>query len=52
MSAVFTLTKDSAKDDVAEALQHVAIYAGVPKANHALKLAKQTFVEMEENNDA
>ncbi|MGR3481435.1 4-carboxymuconolactone decarboxylase [Salipiger marinus] len=34
--------------DVAEALQHVAIYAGVPRANHALKLARQTYAEMEE----
>lgn len=34
--------------DVTEALQHVAIYAGVPKANHALKLVKQTFLEMEQ----
>ncbi len=33
--------------DVAEAFQHVAIYAGVPRANRALKLAKQTFAEME-----
>jgi 4-carboxymuconolactone decarboxylase len=32
--------------DVMEAFQHVAIYAGVPKANHALKLAKQTYREM------
>ena len=29
-------------------LQHVAIYAGVPKANHALKIAKQTYAEIEE----
>ena len=35
--------------DVMEAFQHVAIYAGVPRANHALKLAKQTYAEMEEN---
>mgnify|MGYP006281522141 FL=1 len=34
--------------DVAEALQHVAIYAGVPRANHALKLAKTAFAEMED----
>ena len=33
--------------DVAEAFQHVAIYAGVPRANRALKLAKQTYAEME-----
>lgn len=33
--------------DVRECLQHVAIYAGVPRANHALKLAKQTYAEMD-----
>lgn len=38
--------------DVAEALQHVAIYAGVPRANHALKLAKATFREMAAAEDA
>lgn len=31
--------------DIREVFQHVAIYAGVPRANHALKLAKQTFAE-------
>jgi 4-carboxymuconolactone decarboxylase len=46
-----TARTGASKDDVAEALQHVAIYAGVPKANHALKLAKQTFAEMEENTN-
>lgn len=34
--------------DMQEAFQHVAIYAGVPRANHALKLARQTLAEMEE----
>ncbi|MBV0892640.1 4-carboxymuconolactone decarboxylase [Paracoccus sp. Z118] len=34
--------------DVQEAFQHVAIYCGVPKANHALKIAKQTYAEMQE----
>ncbi|MDQ7264095.1 4-carboxymuconolactone decarboxylase [Paracoccus sp. PS-1] len=33
--------------DVIEALLHVAIYAGVPRANHAIKIAKETFAEME-----
>lgn len=33
-------------DDVMQAFMHVAVYAGVPKANHAIKLAKQTFEEM------
>lgn len=32
--------------DVREAFQHVAIYAGVPRANHALKLARQTYQDM------
>ena len=36
-------------EEVMEAFQHVAIYAGVPRANHAIKLAKQTFAEMEAN---
>ena len=33
-------------DDIIQAFMHVAIYAGLPKANHAIKLAKQTFREM------
>ena len=37
--------------EVAEAFQQVAIYAGVPRANHALKLAKATFAEMEAEKD-
>ncbi|MFZ7091745.1 4-carboxymuconolactone decarboxylase [Primorskyibacter sp. 2E233] len=39
----------ASKEDVMETFQHVAIYAGVPKANHAIKLAKQTWAEMEQN---
>ncbi|WP_299294060.1 4-carboxymuconolactone decarboxylase [uncultured Tateyamaria sp.] len=42
-----TACTGASKQDVAEAFQHVAIYAGVPRANRALKLAKQTFAEME-----
>ena len=33
-------------DQVLQAFLHVAVYAGVPKANHAIKLAKQTYSEM------
>lgn len=40
----------ASRQDIAEALQHVAIYAGVPRANHALKLAKAAFAEMEAEN--
>ena len=45
-----TARTGASKADVMEVFQHVAIYAGVPKANHALKLAKATYAEME--NDA
>ena len=43
-----TMNTGASKSDIAEVFQHVAIYAGVPRANHALKLAKQTFAEMED----
>ncbi len=47
-----TARTGASKSDVMEAFQHVAIYAGVPRANHAIKLAKQTYAEMEgELND-
>ncbi|MFA8387803.1 MAG: 4-carboxymuconolactone decarboxylase [Pelagibaca sp.] len=46
-----TARTGASKQDVMEAFQHVAIYAGVPKANHAIKLAKQTFAEMEASDD-
>lgn len=42
-----TARTGASKQDVMEAFQHVAIYAGVPKANHALKLAEATYAEME-----
>ncbi|NVK12742.1 MAG: 4-carboxymuconolactone decarboxylase [Rhodobacteraceae bacterium] len=42
-----TARTGASREDVLEAFQHVAIYAGVPRANRALKLAKQTYAEME-----
>ncbi len=42
-----TARTGASPQDVAEAFQHVAIYAGVPKANRALKIAQHTFAEME-----
>lgn len=42
-----TANTGATKDDVCEALLHVAIYAGVPAANHAFKVAKATYAEME-----
>ncbi|MEP5732079.1 MAG: 4-carboxymuconolactone decarboxylase [Sulfitobacter sp.] len=32
--------------EIMQAFMHVAVYAGVPKANNAIKLAKETFKEM------
>src|SRR5690554_3854136 len=42
-----TARTGASRRDVMEAFQHVAIYAGVPRANHAIKLAKRTYAEME-----
>ena len=42
-----TVRTGATKSDIAECFQHVAIYAGVPAANHAIKLAKQTYADME-----
>ncbi|WP_412552669.1 4-carboxymuconolactone decarboxylase [Shimia sp. MIT1388] len=41
-----TANTGASQEDVMEVFQHVAIYCGVPKANHAIKLAKQTYAEM------
>ena len=35
----------ASRRDVMEAFQHVAVYAGVPRANHAIKLAEQVWAE-------
>ena len=35
-------TPARAPDDIAEMLLHVAVYAGVPAANSAVRLAKET----------
>lgn len=41
-----TQNTGAAPQDVLQAFMHVAVYAGVPAANHAIKLAKQTYAEM------
>ena len=41
-----TQNTDTSPQDVLQAFMHVAIYAGVPKANHVIKLAKQTYAEL------
>ena len=42
-----TSNTGATRDDIREALLHVAIYAGVPAANHAIKIAKQVFEQMD-----
>ncbi len=42
-----TARTGASPDDVMEALLHVAIYAGVPRANAAIRIAKEIFAEME-----
>jgi len=45
-----TANTGATQEDIREALMHVAIYAGVPAANHAIKIVKETYAEMEKNN--
>lgn len=42
-----TANTGATKSDVIEVFQHVAVYAGVPRANRALQIVKQTYAEME-----
>ena len=41
-----TRNTGATQEDLREAMMHVAIYAGVPAANHAIKIIKQTYAEM------
>lgn len=43
-----TANTGASETDVMEALLHVAVYAGVPRANHAIKIARDTFAAMRE----
>ena len=42
-----TVNTGASREDIAEALLHVAIYAGVPAANRAIKIAKHVFEELD-----
>jgi 4-carboxymuconolactone decarboxylase len=42
-----TTSTGASPDDIREALLHVAIYAGVPAANRAFRIAKRTLAEMD-----
>ncbi|HMQ94094.1 MAG TPA: 4-carboxymuconolactone decarboxylase [Amaricoccus sp.] len=41
-----TANTGATPQDLCEAMLHVAVYAGVPRANHALKIIKATYAEM------
>jgi 4-carboxymuconolactone decarboxylase len=41
-----TRNTGASPQDVMEAILHVAIYAGVPAANHAIKVARAAFKEI------
>ncbi len=41
-----TANTGATPEDVREAMLHVAVYAGVPRANHAFKIIKETYKEM------
>lgn len=47
-----TARTGATREDVCEALMHVAVYAGVPAANHAFKIAKAVYAEMDAEPDA
>ena len=40
----------NSRQDIAEVLLQVAVYAGVPTANSAFAIAKRTFAEMDDLN--
>ena len=42
-----TANTGASRDDICEAFLHVAIYAGVPAANRAFRIAKEVFSEMD-----
>jgi 4-carboxymuconolactone decarboxylase len=41
-----TANTGASAEDIREVMLHVGIYAGVPAANHAMKVVKQTLAEM------
>jgi len=42
-----TRNTGASAEDIAEAMLHVAVYAGVPAANAALKTVKETLADMD-----
>lgn len=46
-----TANTGATADDLREAMLHVAIYGGVPTANHAIKIIKETLAKMDAGSD-
>jgi 4-carboxymuconolactone decarboxylase len=46
-----TANTGATREDIQELILHLAIYTGVPTANHAIKIAKQTFAEIDASSD-
>lgn len=42
-----TANTGASREDITEALMHVAVYAGVPAANRAFKIAKHVFDKLD-----
>jgi 4-carboxymuconolactone decarboxylase len=42
-----TANTGATREDIAEALMHAAIYAGVPAGNSAFRVAKQVFAQLD-----
>ena len=38
------------RDEIGEVLLHTAVYAGLPAANDAFRIAQETFDELDQSN--
>ena len=46
-----TRNTGASEEDVREVLMHLAIYAGIPAANTAIRVAKHTYTDMKRGSD-
>ena len=46
-----TRNTGATREDSREALLHVAVYAGVPAANHAFKIVKKAYAELDADTE-
>jgi len=46
-----TRNTGASEEDVREVLMHLAIYAGIPAANTAIRVAKNTYTDMKRDSD-